>query len=116
MSPRSTYLRGGTVDRRERTRASRCMFACMLALVTSAPAFAHPDSDGQIGELSRAIEQSPTATLHLKRGELHRSHRDYGAALADFEAAARLAPGMYEVLLSEGRVLFEAGHAAPARL
>jgi tetratricopeptide (TPR) repeat protein len=79
-------------------------------------AAAHGMLDEQLAELSRAIAQRPgDATLHLKRGELHRRHRDWQAALADFDAARRLDPSAVEVELGQARLAMDRGAWGDAR-
>lgn len=79
-------------------------------------AAAHGMLDEQLAELNRAIAQLPgNATLHLKRGELHRKHRDWQAALADFDAARRLDPGVVEVDLAQARLAMDRGDPSVAR-
>jgi tetratricopeptide (TPR) repeat protein len=80
------------------------------------PAAAHEGLHEQIEAVSRQIARDPTnAALLLKRGELHRLHRDWARALADYDRAARLAPGLSEVEFARGRMLFEAGRYREAR-
>jgi tetratricopeptide (TPR) repeat protein len=79
-------------------------------------AAAHGMLDEQLAELNRAIAQRPgEATLHLKRGELHRKHRDWQAALADFDAARRLDPSAVEVELGQARLAMDRGAWGDAR-
>ncbi len=79
-------------------------------------ALAHADILVRITALNREIRESPpSAALYLKRGELHRLHRDWPAALTDYEQAARLAPRNPDVSYYRGRMWFEAGQPEPAR-
>lgn len=87
-----------------------------LAL-TAAGSFAHGPVHQQIEALTRRIEQAPGgASLYLARGELHRVHRDWSAALSDYEAAAKLDPSLVRVDLCRGRALLEADRPAEARI
>src|SRR6185503_15484136 len=48
------------------------------------------------------------AELYLRRGELHRVHRDFALALADFARAEALEPAVEGVDLCRGRALVDA--------
>ena len=62
-------------------------------MLTVVAAQAHPGIDQQIADVTAAIEAAPAdASLRIKRGELHRIHRDWDLARRDFDAAAKLAP------------------------
>ena len=92
--------------------------ALWLALVTVlAPSvFAHADVHERIAAVDQQIQREPNnAKLYLKRGELHRLHRDWDAALADYHRAAELEPGSGEVLFLRGRMLLEAGQPEKAK-
>ena len=80
-----------------------------------AEARAHGELHPRIDELTRELAAAPTAELHLRRGELHRLDGNFPAALADYEIAERLDPGLATVVLCQGRALFEAGHPGPAK-
>jgi tetratricopeptide (TPR) repeat protein len=99
------------------TGAVRIVCTGALAVVALAsPAASHGDLHEQIGALSRRIEATPDrADLHLTRGDLHRAHREWQAALADYERAARLDPGLAAVDLARGLALLELGSASDAR-
>jgi predicted Zn-dependent protease len=94
-----------------------CAFALSVVLLPGArPAFAHVASDRQIQELSLRIEREPgNAALHLRRGELHRAERTWPAALADYESARKLAPGLAAVDLCQARMHLDAGQPEEAR-
>ncbi|HXG67966.1 MAG TPA: tetratricopeptide repeat protein [Blastocatellia bacterium] len=67
--------------------------------------------------MTRRIGKDPkNAALYLKRGELHRLHRDWGAALADYDRAERLDPRLAIVQFSRGRMFFEADKPQQAKL
>ncbi|MFQ5652365.1 MAG: tetratricopeptide repeat protein [bacterium] len=64
----------------------------------------------QIVEITEQIEKDSTdALLYLKRGELYRYHREWDAALADYERAARLDPELDEIDLGRGKTMYQAG-------
>lgn len=76
----------------------------------------HGDLDDQIAEATRRIERSPRdASLWLRRGELHRFHEDWSAALADLRRAAEIDPAMEVVDLAIAKTWLKAGDAAKAR-
>lgn len=88
-----------------------CVFVLLPAAV-----FAHAGIYERIADVTKEIASEPArADLYIKRGELHRLHRDWPAALADFEKAARLDPSLDRVLLSRGRLGFESGDCSTAR-
>lgn len=73
-------------------------------LLTSLGLFAHGDLHEQIERTSRDIAASPAnAALYLKRGELHRLHREWTAALADYAQAERLNGAIAGVDLGRAR-------------
>ena len=87
-----------------------------VCLMLPSPVAGHGDLHERIAALTKQIEQCPTnADLYLQRGELHRLHRDWDAALADYERAAQRDPGLAAIDLHRGRMLLEAGRAQSAR-
>lgn len=70
---------------------------------------AHGDIHVQIHLINPKIKKSPSAELHVKRGDLYRLDGDYVAALADFQRAEKLDPKLDTIYLGRGRTLFEAG-------
>lgn len=90
--------------------------AIAFAFALPSAAGAHGAVHEQIAVVTRQIALHPTAaSLYLKRAELHRFHRDWDAALADFDRCLRLVPGLPIVDFLRGRTLFEAGRPAAAR-
>jgi predicted Zn-dependent protease len=86
-----------------------------MALASLAPAFAHVAVDGQIADVTHRIASRPRdASLYLHRGELHRVHRDWEAARADYERARAIDPSMSGVDLCFGRMLLESGRPIDA--
>lgn len=88
----------------------------LLAWVCSAaPAVAHPGIDEQIADLDKRIAANPTdATLYLRRGELHRIHRDWKLAEADYRQALKLDAELIVVHQCIGRMMLESDRAAEA--
>jgi tetratricopeptide (TPR) repeat protein len=89
----------------------------VLALIWLAvPAWSHPAIDAQIEDLTAMIEESPTdANLFLRRGELHRIHRDWPKAEADYRASLELDPQLVIADYCLGRLRLDAGDPAGAR-
>lgn len=89
--------------------------ALTLGLGLIAPASPHEGLDEQIGRLTAQIAREPRdARLYLRRGELHRLHRAWNAASADYAQAARLAPGLAEVRLARARLALDGGRPGAA--
>ena len=104
-----------------RTAHAFPIFIAALALATfmagqPRAALAHGDTHEQIDELTRQISaHTRAAALYVKRGELHRLHRDWEAAQADFNRAAQLDPQLPIVDLLRGKLLLEAGQPRSAK-
>jgi len=88
-----------------------------MALVwLSGPAWSHPAIDEQIQDLTARIDDSPTdATLYLRRGELHRIHRDWAKAESDYRSSLQLDPQLVIADYCLGRLRLESGSPAEAR-
>ncbi|MEE8241076.1 MAG: tetratricopeptide repeat protein [Nitrospirales bacterium] len=85
------------------------MVIVALILVTPSWLFAHAEIHVRIADLTKKIEVEPeNPDLYVKRGELHRVHRDWDAALADYRRAGELEPRSASVHFVRGRMLFEA--------
>jgi predicted Zn-dependent protease len=70
----------------------------------------------QIADLTAQIKREPkNASLYLKRGELHRIHRDWDSAFADYGRAEQLNPRLDEVNFGRGRAYLEAGKPEQAK-
>ncbi len=77
---------------------------------------AHPGLDEQIASVNAQIAEHPEdAALYLKRGELHRIHRDWPAAQADLIKAMTLQPDLTVAELCLGRMKLDAGAPAEAK-
>lgn len=86
-----------------------CLLFAIALLAGSCWARAHGDLHERIVALTKDIEQSPTnATLYFQRGELHRIHREWTNALADFDRAVKYDPSLSRVEFCRGRLWFEA--------
>jgi len=82
----------------------------LLAVWPSGPAHAHNGIHERIEALTQAIARDPrTAKLFLQRSDLHRQHREWSAASADLEAAAKLAPDLPGLDLARARLAIARG-------
>ncbi|RMF84193.1 MAG: hypothetical protein D6744_03500 [Planctomycetota bacterium] len=115
VSSRMSFSKPFRSSRRP-SRVAAVRFALVAALhVASTPfaAYAHGGLHEQIQQLTERIAKDPRdVQLYLRRGELHRLHEDWLAALADFEHGRALDPQRAEIDLHVGRTLVEAGHPA----
>jgi predicted Zn-dependent protease len=88
--------------------------ACGLA--ATGPVTAHPGIDEQIAEITARLAASPNdAVLLLRRGELHRVHRDWEPAEADYRAAKAADPDLVVVDFCLARLLVESGRPTAAK-
>ena len=111
-------------DRRRKVPTFTAFFTCwvpgvlafLVPLLSPLLLQAHADILERIAAVSKQIQQQPrNARLYLKRGELHRLHREWDAALADFERAAELDPDLMTVGFARGRMFYEAGRLQAAK-
>lgn len=87
----------------------------VLTLLSSI-ARAHEGLHEQIVAVTAKIRRDPkNASLYLQRGELHRLHRDWSRAAADYDRAARLQPSLTIVDLARGKMLFESHRLQQAK-
>lgn len=83
----------------------------------AAPVSAHPAIERQIQDLTTQIDTAPDdANLYLRRGELHRIHRDWAKAEADYKTSLRLDPQLAIASYCLGRMRLESGDPAAARV
>jgi len=83
----------------------------------SLPVYAHEGLHEQIAAITAKIKRDPkNASLYLQRGELHRLHRDWMRAAADYDRAEHLQPGLQIVDLARGKMLFDSGKLQRAKL
>ena len=89
--------------------------ALCLTLLASF-AHAHEGLHEQIAAITAKIKRDPkNASLYLQRGELHRLHRDWSRAAADYDRAARLRPDLNVVDLARGKMFFDSGRLRRAK-
>ena len=95
----------------------RLLLAVVISLTfLAAVVRAHEGLHEQIVAITAKIRLDPkNASLYLKRGELHRLHRDWRRAAADYNRAARLEPQLHVVDLARGKMLFESGRPMRAK-
>jgi len=88
----------------------------LAAVLLWTPCAAHPGIDEQIADLTERIAaDGQDAVLYLRRGELHRIHRDWPKAEADYAKALRLDPDLLAARMCLGRMKLDAGEPAEAR-
>jgi tetratricopeptide (TPR) repeat protein len=90
-----------------------------LAVLLSLPVLSHAHGPlhEQIIEVTRQIAIFPDSVeLYLKRGELHRHHLDWPAALADFNRADSLRPDLVSIDLYCGKTWLDAAEPERAKL
>ena len=88
-----------------------------VAILLSSFAQAHEGLHEQMAAITAKIKRDPkNASLYLRRGELHRLHRDWSRAATDYDRAARLQPGLTIVDLARGKMLFESGSFQRSKL
>ena len=97
--------------------AGLSVFAAMTSVWLSGSVWSHPAIDEQIQELTARIDDVPTdANLYLRRGELHRIHRDWTKAEGDYRTALQLDPQLLIADYCLGRLKLESGSPAEARV
>ena len=100
-----------------RTRFVWLLGVTMCLTLLSSSVHAHEGLHEQILAITAKIKRDPkNATLYLQRGELHRLHRDWTRAAADYDRAARLEPELEIVNLVRGKMFFESGRLQRARI
>ena len=86
-----------------------CWLPLTISLVGTNAAFGHGDLDIRIAAASREIAwDTNNALLYLQRGELHREHKDWPAATADYDRVAALDSRIATVNFYRGRMLADA--------
>jgi tetratricopeptide (TPR) repeat protein len=81
------------------------------------PSAAHQGLHEQIDAVAARIEREPgNARLYLQRGEFHRLHRDWEAALADYRRAEELDTRLDLVKFARGRMYHDADRPQDARV
>jgi tetratricopeptide (TPR) repeat protein len=92
--------------------------ALMCAAWPMQDARAHGELLIQIAAVTRQIEAAAgnPASLYLRRGDLHREHRDWDEALADYARAASHDPKLLAVDFSRAQLLADRGEPESARV
>jgi tetratricopeptide (TPR) repeat protein len=81
----------------------------LLPMFCAANLRAHGDLHPRIVALTEQFKREPTnAMLVFERGELHRTHRDFTNALADYDLAEKLNPKLPLLNFCRGRLFLEA--------
>ena len=87
-----------------------------LVIIRPPAVSAHGETSIRIATLSRKISTATTnvAELYLSRGELHREHRDWAAAEADYAQAGKLKPDLLAVVICRANLLADMDRLAEA--
>jgi predicted Zn-dependent protease len=100
-------------DRSTKVCAICALLAAWLS-ISDLPA--HRDLDIQIADLTQRIAADPdNPQLYMQRGELHRLHRDWKAAEADYRRVRKLQPSLAVFDFLMGRMKLEARRPKQAR-
>ncbi len=93
----------------------RALTALAISFLLPTALRAHGDVHEEIAALTTQIEATPLLPLlFLRRGQLHRTHRDWTAAEADFQKARELDPALFATDLALGETLMDAGRPSEA--
>lgn len=96
-------------------RTSTALLSLAFIIASQALLFAHADVLERIAAVTKQIEQTPRdCELYLKRGELHRLHRDWKAARDDYDRALEIDPDLVRAYFLRGRMQLEAQNLEPA--
>jgi len=102
--------------RRNRSAGAHAAVLAVSCALLAAPCWAHPGIDEQLARLDEQLAAAPDdATLYLRRGELHRIHRDYAKAEADYRAALGLDKELYIAQFCLGRLKIDSGATEEGR-
>lgn len=90
-----------------------CLWGLVCALI--GPVLAHPGIDEQIADINARLADDPDdGALYLRRGELHRIHRDWAKAEADYRRALALDPELTVAHFCLARMKLQSGHPQEA--
>lgn len=99
------------------SRKKLILLIAVCIVLLAGLAQAHEGLHEQIAAITAKIKRDPkNASLYLQRGELHRLHRDWGHAAADYDRAERLQPSLKTVELARGKMLLDSGRLQRAKL
>jgi len=89
----------------------------VIPLFVASLCLAHQEIEVLIADLDRRIVEEPSdPSLYLRRGELRRLHCEWTLALADYQRARDLDPGLAVVDLCLGKILLSVRLWTPALL
>jgi tetratricopeptide (TPR) repeat protein len=90
--------------------------AALCCCLSLAALLAHADLERQIADMTARIDKDPSnPELYLRRGELHRIHRDWDAAMADYRRARKVSPDPEVVDYFFGKLHLDAGRPKRAK-
>jgi len=88
----------------------------LCILLVPSLALAHEGLHEQIAAITAKIKRDPkNASLYLQRGELHRLHRDWVHAAADYDRAERLQPSLKIIEVARAQMFFDSGKLQRAK-
>ena len=88
----------------------KILIVCLLFSISTSRVYAHDAVHKQIEAVTQQILQQPdNVDLYIKRGELQRLHRNWEAALTDFEYAAKISTTQSSVDFYIGQVYLDSG-------
>ena len=94
----------------------RCVIAVTFLWCSLCCGWAHLEIEEQIAAITLQLEEKPDdPDLYLQRAELHRFHKDWKLASADYGQAEKLDPKLTAVRLGRGRMLLESGEFESAK-
>jgi tetratricopeptide (TPR) repeat protein len=102
---------------RRRTLAIALTLVLLAVLLWPLALDGHAGVHERLKDMNKRIAADPNnADLYIKRGELHRLHRNWDAALADYHYATERDPDSSVILFVRGRMFFEAGRWSEAKM
>jgi tetratricopeptide (TPR) repeat protein len=92
---------------------------CSVFLLVAGLAWAHPELESQIESLTQQIASNPDSPAnvnrYIRRGELHRLHKEWDDAIADYDKAQSLKPALSpEIKICRGQLEYDRGDYSKA--
>ena len=109
VSRHATIIQASRPRGWRRTSLALARAVALLGLAAPPLAWTHGELDIRLAATSQAIAAATNdAALYIVRGELHREHKDWLAAAADYDTAERLNPKLVQLDFLRGRMLADA--------